>query len=208
MAHCTGRSLSSTSSLQLLIAVCPLLVTGCAFGYGGGLGLTADTRGGVGVLASAHVYPWGIRVEPKKTPGKEAAMFLMPCEVSSGAMIDPGAGLLRVDMPFMGFARDTIADGQGFAGRLNPRFEMLWPFDGADATSAYGAAAHFGWLQHLSSKKAPRLASRPEWPDGWETHQLGPVFDAAVMREIQGGWYGTFTISAVYRYLAYFSMGL
>ena len=184
------------SAILLLI-----LTTGCALGAGGGLGVTMDTNGAVGVLVSAHVYPWGMRVEPKKTQGEETAFFLMPVEVSSGIMLNPAETVLRIDMPFMGFTTDSIDGAEGFSGSLNPRFEVLWPLGEGEIRSAFGVAAHAAWLQHLSSTQLDRLAARPEWPNGWEIHQFGPAFDGALMYQDEGEFYGTFTLSGIYRYL-------
>lgn len=185
-----------------------LLNTGCALGAGGGMGVTVNTKGSVGVLASAHIYPWGVRMEPKETQGEETAFFLMPVEVSSGIMFNPGQTVLRIDMPFMGFTTDSIEAGQGFSGSLNPRFELLWPWGEGELRSAFGVAAHVAWMQHLLSTQLERVASRPEWPDGWEIHQFGPAFDGALMYRDEGEFYGTFTLSGIYRYLTYFYMGL
>jgi hypothetical protein len=62
-------------------------------------------------------------------------------------------------------------------------------------------------MHHLSLEQLKRLESRPEWPDGWELHRIGPGVSAAVMHD-DDGWFGQFTVSLLYEYLNYFYLGL
>ncbi len=201
---------AKTPSLGLIVGLSvSWLLAGCAFGGGAGIALSVDTRGAVAVLATTHVHTWGARVNAKTTPRYEGAFVLMPAQVAGGYQFNPNAGLLRVDMPGMGFTADDVdQEHHGFAGSLHPRADITWPQGGDGARLAMGLSANMAWLPHLKTTQLKRLGSRPEWPDGWEFHQLGPSVDIAAMADEDGEVYGSLSLGARYQHLTYFYLGL
>lgn len=184
-----------------------LLAGGCAFGGGAGLGLTVDTRGSVGVLLTGQVQTWGIRMEPQETQRHQAAAVLMPFQLAAGYEMNPNAWMLQIDSPGIGFVADDVDnDLSGFSGSLHMRVRIRWPEE-EERQTAMGGSLRFAWLPHQSVSQLPRLESRPEWPDGFEFHSVGPAADVSVMSDDKG-LFGTFFAGASYQYLSYFYLGL
>ncbi|GEM_PF-6265592 len=190
------------------VLLAPALLSGCAFGGGGGLGITGDTRGSVGIMLTGHVQTWGIRAEPEKGKRHETAAVLMPAQVSGGYEFNPSAWVLRLDAPGIGVVSDSVDNSSfGLSSSLHLRALIRWE-DGAEAaTTALGPAIRLAWLPHLSTSQLPRLDSRPEWPDGWEFHSVGPAMDISVLTDDKG-WFGSMFLGGQYQYLSYFYMGL
>lgn len=191
----------------LLLSGLGLAASGCAFGGGAGLGLTVDTRGSVGVLLTAQLQTLGMRVEPQETQRHQAAIMLVPMQVAAGYELNPKAWMLQIDSPGIGFVADDVDNElSGFSGSMQMRVKIRWP-EGSPTESAMGGALRFAWLPHLSVSEHPRLDSRPEWPDGFAFHSLGPAVDVSVLGDDKGV-FGTFFAGAQYQYLSYFYLGL
>lgn len=191
----------------LLLSGLGLAASGCAFGGGAGLGLTVDTRGSVGFLVTGQVQTWGIRVEPQETQRHQAAAVLMPFQVAAGYEVNPSAWMLQLDSPGIGFVADDVDnDLSGFSGSLHMRVRIRWQED-QETQTAMGGSLRFAWLPHQSVSQLPRLESRPEWPDGFAFHSLGPAVDVSVLGDDKGV-FGTFFAGAQYQYLSYFYLGL
>ena len=191
----------------------PILFMGyasCALGLGAGVGVTVDTRGTWTVLLSLQANNLGVRVEPQKTPRTEQAAYLNPMEFSGGLRLNGDAGraaVLRMDLPGVAFSQDELDGGWGYNAALFMRNEITWPLDGSKSSVATGAVVKGAYMHHLSLEQLKRLESRPEWPDGWAIHSIGPGASAALMHD-DDGWYGQFTLSMLYEYLNYFYIGL
>jgi len=186
-----------------------LLGQACALTAGAGVNLSVDTRGRIALMATVSVDPSAVRVEPKKTPENEQSVSFLPLAVavSGGIELNPGASILRVEAPGIGYTWNHIQDdGQGVVGRISPRFDLRWPFDGK-FNLAVGGAIRGGWMSHLSLVQHDRLPSRPEWPDGWAIHQIGPQGEFAVMHDDKG-WFAQFGAGFQYWYQDYFYIGL
>jgi len=184
-----------------------LMQAGCALGVGGGVGVSVDTRGRWMVLATVSVDNLGIRVEPKKTPETEQAPYLMHLAVSGGAQIAPLAGVVRLDVSGGSvWSEDHLDAGWGYDATLAFRNEMIFPDEGK-STYAVGGVVKGAWYHHLKKTQLERVSSRPEWPDGWELHRLGPGGEVAILHDDEG-WYGQFTLQVLYEWLNYFYIGL
>lgn len=190
----------------LLAAGLALILAGCALGAGASAGLTVDTRGAVGVMVTANALPWGFRNANDDTQ-RQGAGFLMPVSVGGGYEFNPSAAILRVDLPAAGFSMDEVSEDWGIQGTLNPRAQFAWPTGDDPVREAWGVAGGFTWLQYLHKEKIPKLSSRPEWPQGWKIHSMGPTVNIAVMNDDKG-WFGQLFLGASYSYLTYFMIGL
>lgn len=209
----TSNSQPQASILGLLLptallAVALPMLAGCAFGGGAGLGLSVDTRGAVAILATAQVQTWGIRAEPNESPRHETAAVLMPMQVSAGYEFNPQAFVLAIDTPGVGLVANGVDDRQaGFAGSLHMRAQMRWVEGESDTRFAMGGSLHLAWLPAFSVSQLPRLEARPEWPDGWRFHSIGPAADISVLAD-DNGTFASFLVGAQYQYLEYFYLGL
>ncbi len=195
---------------KLLLLGVLVMQAGCALGLGGGLGVSVDTRGACTVLLSLHANNLGIRVEPKETPRTEQAAYINPMEFAGGVRLGgdrPNAYILRMEPAGVAFSQDELDDGWGGNLGLSVRMEVAWPTDGAKSSFGVGGVLKGAVFHHLDVEKLKRLESRPEWPDGWELHRIGPGASVAVMHD-EEGWYGQFTLMMLYEYLTYFYMGL
>ncbi len=190
------------------LLVIALLTQGCALGAGAGLNLTVDTRGRVAIMATLSADPYAVRVEPKKSPDIEESISVLPLSlaVSGGVELNPGAGVLRIDGPGYCYTWTKIDGDEGVMGTLTPRFDLKWPFAGG-FDYAIGGVLKGGWLKTMFIEKHDRVTGRPEWPDGWTLHQLGPVGEVAVMHD-EDGVFAQFGVGVKFRYLNYFYMGL
>ncbi len=182
--------------------------SGCALGLGAGVNVTLDTRGIWTVMGTVTVNNLGVRIEPKETPREEQAIYLMGLEVSSGVALNPMAFVFRMDIPGMGWSMDDLDGGWGANAFVSFRNEVTVPFGDGKTTSAMGASLRGTWMHHLSLEQLERVQGRPEWPDGWRIHRLGPGFSTAIMYDDQDGVYGQFTLGLAYEYLNYFYIGL
>ena len=192
---------------RALVVAAGVVLGGCALGLGAGVGVSMDTRGTVYILASVEVAPMGMRVAQDRLVDREyeTAAYLLPVQFQGGVALNPGAGVLIVDLPGVGFTYDRTQSPHGMALSLNVRSKFDWPFDGGKSSLGWGGVLRGSYLAHLSSKRS--APHRDEWPEGWQFHGLGPSLDVAVMHD-DGGWYGLFTLGARYQFLTYFMMGL
>lgn len=181
-------------------------VSGCAFAIGAGVGMSVDTRGTVSLLATGHVMPMGFRVSQDRLVDREyeAAVHLLPFTIAGGIELNPGAWVLLVDIPGVGFTWNRTEEPHGLALSLNVRTRMTWPFSGG-STMDWGGVLHSTYLASLKTKRFEQRESHPEWPEQWWFNGMGPALDVAVMKG--GGWYGHFTAAARYQFISYFMMG-
>jgi hypothetical protein len=200
------RSLVRLAFLGLLVGG-GFAATGCAFAVGAGVGMSVDTRGTVSLLAMAHVKPMGFRVSQDRLVDREyeAAAHLLPFYIAGGIELNPGAWVLLVDIPGVGFTWNRTGEPHGLAFSLNVRTRLTWPFSGGSAMD-WGGVLHSTYLANLKTKRFEPKASRPEWPEQWWFHGMGPALDIAVMKG--EGWYGHFTAAGRYQFISYFMMGL
>ena len=195
---------------KIILILALLGISGCALGLGGGLGVSVDTRGSFTVLLSLHANNLGLRVEPDKTPRTEQATYLNPMELAGGVRFGgdrPTAGIMRLEIAGVAFSQDELDDGWGGNLGLAFRTDFAWPLDGSKSSYGVGGVLKGAVLHHLDVTKLKRLESRPEWPDGWKLHRIGPGASVAVMHDDEG-WYGQLTLMMLYEYLTYFTVGL
>lgn len=193
--------------ITCIVTLCAsLAVSGCAFGVGGGVGVSMDTRGTVSVLASVNIMPWGLRAKDvdEKT---EFAGHLIPVELSGGVTLNPGGWILRIDMPGIGFNWEKLESDQGFSTSLHLRAQITWPFCDGPVKDTWGGVLHAAYLKHFESSIAQPPASRPDWRDTHSLHGVGPGLSVAVLAD-DDGWLADFTLSAQYLYITYFTIGL
>ena len=192
----------------VLVYLIAIFAQGCAVGAGAGINLTVDTRGTVGIMATLSADPYAARVESKKTPKFEESVSILPfaVAVSGGIQLNPGAGVLRLDAPGIGYTWNKIHGGEGAMGSVSGRFDLKWPFSGGYGW-AVGGVVKGGWMSHLKVKQHPRVAARPEWPDGWDIHQIGPLGEVAVMYD-ERGVFAQFGVGFKYHWVNYYYFGL
>ncbi len=182
-------------------AIFPLLfcvaLMGCVSGGGAGLGLFADSRGGLGVALRGHSVATGYRLE--STESAESAAPLLGVELGTGFSFTESAWKMQVGVPIGAGTWDDTDAGYGIRGAPKFVMDFTWPPGEPRGVQAVGGAVDFAWLPHLATERDPLQGQ-----DTVRIQRFGPAVSAALLNDGEG-WFGSLFLGVMYDFEAYLS---